>query len=66
MRLETLRAAAPDPQSPGKGPVEGLCKICWVKEREELGRRGFGSLFYRNRYKDWQKVQVASIEGHWS
>lgn len=61
MRLGVLRCAAPA-RSTFQGPGEGLCdsgRLCLDEEREGLDWRGLCSTFFRNIYKDWQKVQVS-------
>lgn len=60
VRLIMPTADAPA-QPQVEGPVEGLCnseRTCLVKGSRELGQKGFCSIFFRNVYKDQQKVLV--------
>lgn len=60
VRLKTLRPAALTPPQL-EDLVEGFYnseRICLVQGREELSWKYFCSTFFRNTYKDWQKVQV--------
>lgn len=61
MRLGVLRCTA-SARSTFQGPGEGLCdsgRLCLDEGREGLDWRGLCSTFFRNIYKDWQKVQVS-------